>query len=840
MSSPQDVAGLTVWPGLSKEDIKRLLTGRHLHLAAKDRDTATERDWLIATTTLVRDLIVERWTESLRRNYEDDAKRVYYLSMEFLLGRLLTDALANLGIEEVYREALHELGLDYDRIVGLEPDAALGNGGLGRLAACLLESMSTLGIPGYGYGLRYEYGMFHQAIEDGWQTERPENWLLYGCPWEVLRPDGLFRVRFGGRVIEYRDGSGRLRHHWIDTQDVLAMAHDVPVPGYGCRTVNPLRLWSAKSTGGIDLGHFNQGDYVRAVEEQIRSENLSRVLYPSDVTEHGRELRFKQEYFFSSSSIQDILRRYLKRRRSFDELPDKVQIHINETHPALAIPEMMRLLVDEHLVDWDRAWNITRNTFAYTNHTLMPEALETWPVRFFETFLPRHLQIVYEINDRFLKEVTRRNPGNAELVRRMSLIDEAHGRRVRMAHLALVGSHTTNGVSEIHSKLLKDHTFADFHRHSPNLIVNVTNGISQRRWLRHANPGLSRLVTAKVGPGWITDLDRLDGLEGFADDTSFRNAFAAVKRANKERFRDFARATLRIEVDVDSIFDVQIKRIHEYKRQLLNALRVVAVYNRIKDGRAGDMTPRTVVFSGKAAPAYAMAKLIIKLIHSIGDAVNGDPQVNRLLKVVFTPNYNVTGAELIIPAADLSEQISTAGTEASGTGNMKLALNGALTIGTLDGANIEICQAVGAENMFTFGLTVDEAEQLRRKGYDSTAYVRKNEELRKALDMIASGFFTPRQPDLFRPIIESLTVGGDHFLVLADFESYMACQDRVDRLYRDRDAWMRTAILNVARVGCMSSDRSVRTYAERIWRVEPPSGEASVDEEVPETAFAIA
>jgi starch phosphorylase len=776
----------------------------------------------------------------MRRNYEDDAKRVYYLSMEFLLGRLLTDALANLGIEGVYREALQELGLDYDRIVGLEPDAALGNGGLGRLAACLLESMSTLGIPGYGYGLRYEFGMFHQYIEDGWQTERPENWLLYGCPWEVLRPDGLFRVRFGGRVIEYCDTSGRLRHNWIDTQDVLAMAHDVPVPGYGCRTVNPLRLWSARSTGGIDLRHFNQGDYVRAVEEQIRSENLSRVLYPSDVTEHGRELRFKQEYFFSSSSVQDILRRYLKRKRSFDEMPDKVQIHINETHPALAIPEMMRLLVDEHQIEWDRAWNITRKTFAYTNHTLMPEALETWPVRFFETFLPRHLQIVYEINDRFLKEVARKNPGNVDLLRRMSLIDEGHGRRVRMAHLALIGSHATNGVSEIHSKLLKDHTFADFHRHQPNLIVNVTNGISQRRWLRHANPELSRLVTAKVGNAWITDLTTLAGLERFADDPNFVSAFAAVKRANKERFRKFARETLRLDIDVDSIIDVQIKRIHEYKRQLLNALRVVAMYERIKSGRAHDMVPRTIVFAGKAAPAYAMAKLIIKLIHAIAETVNGDPQANRLLKVVFMPNYNVTGAEMIIPAADLSEQISTAGTEASGTGNMKLALNGALTIGTMDGANIEICDAVGAENMFTFGLSVDEAEALRRRGYDSTAYVRRSDELRKALDMVAAGYFSPRQPDLFRPIIESLTVGGDHFLVLADFDAYMACQDKVDRLYRDRNAWTRTAILNVARVGCMSSDRSVKTYAERIWRVEPTAQKIEESEAVPETEFAIA
>jgi starch phosphorylase len=806
------------WDG---ESVKGALVNHLVYTVGKDARAAKERDWLSATAALVRDRLVERWIETARRYDRDDVKRVYYLSVEFLLGRLLTDGLRNIGLYDVCREALAEVGVDLEEVAELEFDAALGHGGLGRLAACLLDSMATVGVPGYGYGIRYEYGVFAQHIENGWQLENPENWLRYGNPWEFPRPEVLHPVKFYGRVEDCRDESGRSRRQWVDGETVLAMAYDVPVPGYRSPTVNTLRLWSAKAAREFDLHSFNQGDYIRALEKKNESENLSRVLYPSDMTDAGQELRFKQEYFFTSASVQDILRRHKAKHETFDTLPDKAALQINDTHPALAVTELMRLLVDAHGVDWDRAWEVTRRTVAYTNHTLMPEALETWPVRFFETMLPRHLEIIGEINRRFLRHVRGLRPGADGLLGRVSLIDKRGEPRVRMAHLAIVGSHAVNGVSEIHTRLMRETTFADFDRLFPGKFVNVTNGITPRRWLGEANPGLARLISSRIGDGWLRNLEELEGLAALAEDAAFQEEFRAVKRANKEALAARIAKQCGVAVDAGTLFDVQVKRIHEYKRQLLNVLHVVTLYDRIRSDPARDRVPRTVLFAGKAAPAYAMAKLIVKLIHDVAAVVNDDPAVGGLLKVAFLPNYGVSQAQRIVSAAELSQQISTAGTEACGTGNMKLALNGALTIGTLDGANIEIRDAVGGDNMFTFGLTADEAAALKANGYDPWRHCHENPALKAALDMIASGRFSPREPGLFRPIVDALTHGGDHFLVLADYASYLACQERVEALYRDEREWTRRAVLNVARMGRFSSDRTVREYAKTVWQVAP-------------------
>jgi starch phosphorylase len=607
----------------------------------------------------------------------------------------------------------------------------------------------------------------------------------------------------------------------VNTEDVMAMAYDTPVPGFGTETVNNMRLWSAKASRDFNLKYFNEGNYIQAVAEKNESENLSKVLYPDDTTIMGRELRLKQQYFFVCATLQDILRRFTKYHPNLDELPEEVAIQLNDTHPSIAIPELMRILVDNHHFDWDRAWTITGKTFSYTNHTLMPEALETWPVGLFEEILPRHLQIIYEINQRFLDEVRHQFPGDAELVKRLSLIDETGGRRVRMAHLAIVGSHAVNGVSRIHTELMKETIFADFERFSPGKIINITNGITPRRWLHQANPDLSKLITSKIGECWLTDLSCLAKLRSLAEDATFRKEFRAVKQENKKRLTESIEARTRTKVNPDSLFDVQAKRIHEYKRQLLNVLHVITRYNRIREGKAGNVVPRTVIIGGKAAPGYHMAKLIIKLIHGVADVVNHDPAVGDLLKLVFLPNYNVSNAEKIIPACDLSEQLSTAGTEASGTGNMKFALNGALTIGTLDGANIEMREEVGPDNFFIFGLTADGVAEIRQEGYDPWHYYNTNEELRRALDMIALGFFSPDDPHRFRPLFESLTGGGDYYLLLADYESYIKAQEQVDALYRDQEAWARRAILNVAGMGKFSSDRSIQEYAERIWNVKP-------------------
>ena len=805
-------------PALDAPSIKRSISNRLMYSIGKDPITATDRDWFYSAAAVVRERLIERWMETMRSYYREDTKRVYYLSMEFLMGRTLMNSMLNIGCDEGFRKAMNEMGLELENIRDMENDAALGNGGLGRLAACFLDSMATLGIPGYGYGIRYEYGMFNQRIENGQQVEHPDNWLRYGNPWEFPRPEVLYQVKFHGRVVNYADEKGQARFHWVDSDDVMAMAHDYPIPGYDTATVNNMRLWAAKSTRDFDLGYFNEGNYIRAVEDKNESENLSKVLYPDDTTEMGRELRLKQQYFFVCASLQDILYRFGKYHGNFDELPNKVAIQLNDTHPSIAIPELMRVLVDLNNMEWEHAWDITRRTFAYTNHTLMPEALETWPVPLFERVLPRHLQIIYEINHRFLKEVMHRYPGDQALWQRMSIIDDADSKRVRMAHLAIVGSHKVNGVAAIHTQLMKETIFADFHRLWPDQIVNMTNGITPRRWLNQANPGLSKLITSRIGKTWPKDLDQLKRLTVLADDPDFRAEFAKVKHANKVRLAKMIHDRLKIEVNPDSLFDVQIKRIHEYKRQLLNVLHIITLYNRIRAG--GESVPRVVIFAGKSAPGYQMAKRVIKLINDVADIVNNDPVIGDRLKVVFIPNYDVSTAEDIVPAADLSEQISTAGTEASGTGNMKMSLNGALTIGTMDGANVEIHKEVGAENIFIFGMNTDEVAHLHASGYNPWHYYDNHPELKQALDMINNGYFSPEDRDRFKPIFDALTYRGDQYMLLADYASYIDCQQQVESLYRDQEAWMRKAILNVANMGKFSSDRTIREYSEHIWNAK--------------------
>jgi len=807
--------------GMDKDSIKHSLANRLEYAVGKDLYTATIRDWFNTATYVVRDRLIERWMETMRTYYRVDAKRVYYLSMEFLIGRTLSNSLLNMGIYDEMAQAFNDIGISFDEIREIEPDAALGNGGLGRLAACFLDSMATLGIPGYGYGIRYEYGMFNQHIEHGHQIEHPDNWLRYGNPWEFPRAEVLYPVKFNGRVIEYNDENGTPRYHWIDTDEIMAMAYDTPIPGYHTNTANNMRLWSAKASRDFELKYFNEGNYIKAVEAKTQTENISKVLYPDDTTYMGKELRLKQQYFFVCASLQDILYRFSKQHNDLTALPDKVAIQLNDTHPAIAIPELMRILIDIHHLKWDQAWDITTRTFAYTNHTLMPEALETWPVNLFEKMLPRHLKIIYQINHLFLKEVMHHFPGNTDMQRGMSIIDENGEQRIRMAHLAIIGSHKVNGVAKLHTELMKDTIFADFNRIYPDRIVNKTNGITPRRWLHHCNPLLTNLISTRIGKDWVTHLDGMKNIISFAGDPSFRDEFIQIKRENKQRFAKLVNKHLDIDVNIDSLFDVHIKRIHEYKRQLLNVLHVVTLYNRIRSNATADIVPRTVIFAGKAAPGYAMAKLIIKLINDVADIVNHDPAVGQLLKVVFIPNYDVSTAGDIIPAAELSEQISTAGTEASGTGNMKLALNGALTIGTLDGANVEIREEVGEENIFIFGHTIDEVTELYRTGYHPRDYYYADSELRQTLDMIGSGFFSPHNSGLYQPIIRSLIEGGDHYLLLADYEAYVACQDKVSALYKNAHEWTRKAIINVACMGKFSSDRTISEYAEEIWNAKP-------------------
>ncbi|MBL8581313.1 MAG: glycogen/starch/alpha-glucan phosphorylase [Rhizobiaceae bacterium] len=785
----------------------------------KDPTVATKHDWLIAATLVIRDRMIDRWMESTKQTYKQQDKRVYYLSLEFLIGRLLRDALSNLGMLERMKEALVSLGVEFDAIAELEPDAALGNGGLGRLAACFMESMATVNVPAHGYGIRYVNGLFRQEISDGWQVELPETWLDHGNPWEFERRERSFEVGFGGTVESVTSRDGRLeRHVWKPAERVLAVAFDTPVVGWRGNRVNTLRLWSAMPVDPILLDKFNAGDHIGALQESNKAEALTRVLYPADAHQAGQELRLRQEYFFSAASLQDIVQRHLSQYGELMSLPDKAAIHLNDTHPAVSVAELMRILLDVHQIDFDTAWDITKRTFAYTNHTLLPEALESWPVTLFERLLPRHMQIVYAINAEILLEARIVKTFDDAAIRRISLIQEDGERRVRMGNLAFVGSHSINGVSALHTELMKETVFADLNKLYPLRINNKTNGITPRRWLMECNPALTSLACEAIGDRFMDDVDYLKDLDGFADDAAFREKFAAVKRANKERLAKVVMERMGVRVDPSALFDIQVKRIHEYKRQLLNIVEAVALYDQIRSHPEREWMPRVKFFGGKAAPSYHNAKLIIKLANDVARVINRDPAVRGLLKIVFMPNYNVSLAEIMIPAADLSEQISTAGMEASGTGNMKFAMNGALTIGTLDGANVEIKQFVGDDNIFIFGLTAAEVAERRANGYEPRQLIESLPELSQALAAISSGVFSPHEPDRYRDLISGL-YDHDWFMVAADFDAYANAQRSVDMLWRNSPEWMAKAIHNVARVGWFSSDRTIREYAKEIWEV---------------------
>ena len=784
---------------------------------AKDDHTASDLDLYHALAYAVRDRLMERWFLTQSEYYRTDSKRVYYLSMEFLPGRALVNNILNLGANPAYARAIEKLGYDLNEIAEHEEDPGLGGGGLGRLAACFIDSASTLALPFFGYGIRYEYGIFRQRIKDGQQVEAPDNWLRHGNPWEIVRPDSMIPIQFYGRTITFRDDQGHTRTDWVDTDDVYAMAYDMPVTGYRNDTVNSLRLWSARSTREFDLATFNAGDYTRAVEDKTRTENISKVLYPPDDQLAGKELRLKQQYFFVSATLQDVIRRFKKRNdQNWNEFPNKVAIQLNDTHPAVAIPGLMRMLVDVERLEWDHAWEITQAVFGFTNHTILPEALERWPISIFGRLLPRHFQIIEEIDRRFRERLRKRFPGDAARVDRSAILDHENGGAVRMAHLAIVGSHAVNGVAKIHSEILKHDTFKDFHEIFPGRFRNKTNGITPRRWLLKANPELAALVSEAIGERWITNLDSLARLRPFADDETFRQRWAAIKRANKVKLAAYGKSQFGVVCDPDSLLDVQVKRIHEYKRQLMNALHVLALRDRIRDGVSAG-PPRFVLFSGKSAPGYVMAKLVIHFLNSVADAVNGDSAMHGRLAVFFVPNYSVSIAERIFPASDLSEQISTAGYEASGTGNMKAALNGALTIGTLDGANIEILEAVGQENIYIFGKTAEEIAALKAAGDDPRRHVMACPALRRVIEEI------PRLPGAengtFKPILDEL-LGRDRFFNCADFEAFQEAQDRASADY-GTEAWTRKSILNVASMGIFSSDRTVREYADDIWKVNP-------------------
>jgi len=769
----------------------------------------------------VRDRLIERWIATQHALYDTLAKRVYFLSLEFLPGRFLKNYIISLRMEEEARQTLSAMGFDLDELEEEEWDAGLGNGGLGRLASCYMDSLACLDLPGYGYGIRYDYGIFHQVLEHGWQKEQSDNWRRRGNPWEIQRRNHLVPVRFHGRTETFADSLGRTRRRWVEGEVVMAMACDILVPGFGDDYVTNMRLWSARSSREFNLETFNQGDYVGAVEAKVQTETISKVLYPSDEGEAGRLLRLKQQYFFVAATLADILRRYRKLYRSFEHLPEAVAIQLNDTHPSIAVAELMRLLVDEEGLAWEEAWELAVGTFAYTNHTVLPEALETWPVELIRRLLPRHMEIIFEINHRFLEDLRRRFPDDPHLPARLSLIQEGAEQRVRMAHLAIVGSHTVNGVAALHSRILRESLFRDFARVFPERFRNVTNGVTPRRWLYQANPTLAGLITSTIGPEWVTDLERLGQLEPLADDPAFRRAWREAKHVNKKRLARYALRKVGLGIDPDTLFDVHVKRLHEYKRQLLNVFHVITLYNRLKAHRGPAAVPRTVIFAGKAAPAYHQAKRILKLITSVAEVVNHDPALQGRLRVVFLPNYCVSQAEKIIPAADLSEQISTAGMEASGTGNMKMALNGALTIGTLDGANIEIREAVGAENIFIFGLTAEEVAARRAGGYDPGRHYAEDEELRRVLDMIATGHFSGGDPTLFAPLVRALLEQGDYYMLLADYRAYLTAQEAAGRLFADPEEWTRRSILNTARMGRFSSDRSVREYSAEIWRIQP-------------------
>ena len=803
-----------------KETIKHHL----LSFQGRDPERAGNDDTYRALSYALRDVLMEKWINTQKTFYAQNKKRVYYLSLEFLVGRSLGNALINMGLIDEVTEALEQLGYDLEELREREEDAALGNGGLGRLAACFMDSIATMKIPAYGYGICYDYGLFHQKIIDGFQVESPDSWLRFGSPWMYERTAFVYPVNFYGHVSTALDKNGNYRATWVDTEVVMAMACDLLVPGFNNDHVINTRLWKARASRELDLAHFNVGDYIGSVNDKVRSETLSKVLYPSDDIREGQELRLKQQYFFVAATFCDIMRRYKKHNEDFTDFPNQVAVQLNDTHPAIAIPELMRLLLDEHGLTWEKAWVICVNTFGYTNHTLMPEALETWPVEMISRVLPRHMEIVFEINRRFLEEVAQKYPGNERKIREMSIIGEEGTKRVRMSNLAIIGSHSVNGVAALHTELLKRDLFSHFHEMYPDRINSKTNGITPRRWLLKCNPGLAALITEKIGSSFIIDLDRLQKIKPYADDPEFQNRWQQVKLTNKQQLAALIDTTCGVTVNPESMFDIQVKRIHEYKRQLLNILHVIALYHRLISNPDEATAARTIIFAGKAAPSYHRAKLIIKLITSVADIINRDPRIGDRLKVVFLPNYNVSLAEKIMPAADLSEQISTAGTEASGTGNMKFSLNGALTVGTLDGANIEIREEVGAENIFIFGMTAEEVEYEKlHKSRTPWEVYNSNPVIHRVIDDISSGMLSSGDTQIFKPIVDDLLSEHDPYLLLLDLESYLACQETIGRAYLDSTTWTRKSILNVAHMGKFSSDRTIGEYAREIWGVEPGS-----------------
>ena len=802
----------------SVEGLKEDFSWHLRYTVAKSEENATERDHYTAFANAIRDRIVERWINTQEEYHRQNTKRVYYMSLEFLMGRLLGNNVINLKADRQCREALKDYGIDWNNLRDFETDAGLGNGGLGRLAACYLDSMATLDLAGMGYGLRYDYGIFRQKIVNGCQVEEPDRWLKDGYPWEMPRPEYAQVVHFGGHV-ECATINGRQQWRWVGAEQVQGVPYDLPIVGYN-NAVNSLRLWSAKAADDFDLEHFNKGDYVNAVETKVLAENLTKVLYPNDNTMAGKELRLRQQYFFVACSLKDILRRYQQDNQGWDALPDKGFIHLNETHPALVIPELMRILIDHEGLDWDKAWDLTRRSTGYTNHTILPEALEKWPVPMFERLLPRHLQIIYEINGRFLQQISSQYPGDINRLRRMSLIDENGSRFVRMANLCIIGTSSTNGVAELHSQILKDSLFKDFYELCPEKFRNVTNGITPRRWLLKANPALAQLITEAIGEKWVTSLDELKKLERFAGDGAFLAALKKIKVSNKGLLSNWVMKNLGVRLDPAAIFDVQVKRLHEYKRQLLLVLYIIIFYNRLVSDPKFDPRPRSFIFAAKAAPGYYMAKLIIRLIHGVADVVNANPKTRGRLSVAFLPDYRVSLAEKIMPAAEVSEQISLAGMEASGTGNMKFMMNGALTLGTYDGANVEINQEIGDDNMFLFGMRTEDVAKARPT-YSSRAIYNSEPEIKQAIDMIKSNVFSLLEPGLFEPIIRSLLDYNDYYMLLGDLKSYIAAQDRVDATYRDEAKWNGMSLVNIARSGRFSSDRAILEYASDIWGVKP-------------------
>lgn len=790
------------------------------YILVKNKVTATPDDILYSLSLAIRDKLVRRWLRTQHIYLKEDVKRVYYLSLEFLMGRLLGNALINMDYYEECRNIIMQDGFVLADVIELEKDMGLGNGGLGRLAACFLDSMATLQLPAFGYGIRYEFGIFQQDVVNGWQMEKPDHWLSLGNPWEIFRRELNYRVKFGGRVESYFDAKNKLNFRWVDTEDVIAVGYDIPVPGYKTDTVNNLRLWAARATDEFSFKDFNAGNYVGAVESKNLSENISKVLYPNDTYTQGKYLRLRQQYFFVSASLQDIIRKFKINHDDFRDFPEKTAIQLNDTHPSIAIPELMRILLDEEGLSWETAWEITWRTFAYTNHTVVPEALEEWSVNIITELLPRHMQIIYEINHRFLEEVRLRYTADDTILNRLSIIREGSDKKVKMANLSIVGSHAINGVAALHTEILKNIVFRDFYQLWPEKFVNVTNGITPRRWLKAANPMLSKLISETIGDAWVKDLDELKKLEAYIDDPAFIENWREVKWGCKKILADKIESEYGITVSPDAMFDVQIKRFHEYKRQLLNILQVISQYLWIRKNPTLPYVPRVVIFGGKAAPAYQAAKLVVKLIHNVAEAVNNDPIIGDKLKVVFIKNYSVTLAEQIIPASDLSEQISTAGFEASGTGNMKFALNGAITIGTMDGANVEIREEVGDENIFIFGLLADEVLKLKSEGYNPKSYYESNPRIKEVIDILQTDYFCRHESGIFKPIIDSL-MEVDYYCLFADFDSYLDAQQKVSDLYADPVAWAKKSILNVARIGKFSSDRSIMDYAQKIWGIQP-------------------